>query len=78
MNRLPRELEYLILGDDFDADVVGQRIYFPGALKRLTFGSRFNRPLRGMCFPRHLQHLTFGAAFNQAIDKVTLAYCLRV
>lgn len=71
MNRLPRELEYLILGDDFNADVVGQRIYFPGALKRLTFGSGFNRPLPGISFPRHLQHLTFGTAFNQAIHKVT-------
>lgn len=56
---------------------VDGRVSLPPALRELTFGQWYNRPVDKVAWPAHLEKLTFGEGFNQPIDRVSWPPSLR-
>ncbi|CAM9550804.1 unnamed protein product [Scytosiphon promiscuus] len=56
---------------------VDGRVSLPPALRELTFGQWYNRPVHGVAWPSRLEKLTFGEGFNQPIDRVSWPPSLR-
>jgi len=43
---------------------------WPGSLRKLWFGDRFNQPIVWVSWPTSLQHLRFGYGFHQPVVGV--------
>ena len=66
--RLPR-LQISSLVWEAAASHLGDGSGLPSALRELTFGRDFNRPLSGIQWPRELERLTFGSRFNRELVR---------
>eukprot|EP00435_Cladocopium_sp_Y103_P044407 s360_g12.t1 len=75
LQHLPRSLETLALGRDFNEMLDG--VSLPSSLQSLTFGFGFNQTLEGVRLPNRLQSLTFGYRFNCTLQRVKLPNCLQ-
>jgi hypothetical protein len=62
---LPRALQSLHVGDEFDQPIPHE--WLPATLKKLEFGRRFNHQLKPGVLPLELKILIFGTNFNQPI-----------
>ena len=71
---LPKNLEYLKFGSQFDDISINKILPQLSKLKFLKFGSRFNQKLTN--FPPNLIYLHMGYCFNHPLDNlpITIKY----
>ncbi|CAK9062469.1 unnamed protein product [Durusdinium trenchii] len=64
---LLKNLQHLKLEAEFNDSLAG--LGLPASLRSLTFGYRYNQPLKGVTFPA-LKALNFGGCFNQPLENL--------
>lgn len=68
-NILPKNLEVLIFGNEFNESL---NIILPEKLKYINFGNNYNKPIDKIIFPNSLETLIFGNNFNQSLNVSSL------
>ena len=75
LQHLPRSIEHITFGDDFDQRL--ERVTLPSDLRTLSLGHCFDQSLERVTLPSSLQSLSFGDDFNQSLERVTLPSSLQ-